>query len=326
MSAILLYLGLCFLGYILAIPLRKHQEKMKFLGPLQSAAVLLLVFTMGSRLGSNPEIVSNLDRYGLYALTFTVIIAITSTVLTMIARRALGINKYGHMEGHGGDPHMEVEGDDAPAKKFNSFTWLIALFVALGILFGYLFVENFFSSLEATESFLSSAISLEVCALLFLVGVDMGLTGDVISNFKKVGPRVLIIPVAIFFGSLLGAFITGLLLPLPMREAMAIGSGMGYYSLGAAIMIDGGMITGGAISFLHNVMREFFALLFIPVIAKKIGYVESVALPGATAMDVCLPIVAQSTHGNATVYSFVSGVLLTALVPIVVPIFVFLGL
>lgn len=326
MSSIILYLGLCFLGYIIAIPMRSHRDKMGFLGPLQSAIVLLLVFTMGARLGSNPDIVSNLDRYGIYALTFTVIIAITSTVLTMIARKMLGINRKGHM-GRKVDPSLEIETPDSstPAKKVNSFTILIASFVGLGILFGYLLTGRIFSSLEQTESVLSFLISLEVCILLFFVGFDMGLSGEMLGHFKKVGPRVLFIPIAIMLGSLLGAFITGLLLPIDMREALAIGSGMGYYSLGAAIMIDGGMITGGAISFLHNVMREFFSLLLIPVIAKKIGYVESVALPGATAMDVCLPIIAQSTQGNATVYAFVSGILLTAIVPVLVPLFVFLS-
>ena len=46
---------------------------------------------------------------------------------------------------------------------------------------------------------------------------------------------------------------------------------------------------------------------------------ETIALPGAAAMDVCLPIVEKSTSGNIAVYSFISGLVLSALVPICVP-------
>lgn len=35
-----------------------------------------------------------------------------------------------------------------------------------------------------------------------------------------------------------------------------------------------------AVCFLHNVMRELFAIVLIPFVAKKIGYVETVGLPG----------------------------------------------
>ena len=53
--------------------------------------------------------------------------------------------------------------------------------------------------------------------------------------------------------------------------------------------------------------------------AVSLGYVETIALPGAAAMDVCLPIVEKSTSGNIAVYSFISGLVLSALVPIFVP-------
>ena len=54
---------------------------------------------------------------------------------------------------------------------------------------------------------------------------------------------------------------------------------------------------------------------------KKIGYVETVSLPAAAAMDVCLPIVERVTDSDVAVYSFVSGVIISASVPVFIPIF-----
>ena len=63
-------------------------------------------------------------------------------------------------------------------------------------------------------------------------------------------------------------------------------------------------------------MREIFSILAIPFAAKHIGYVECAALPGAAAMDTVLPV---AVGPRITVYSFTSGVVLTLLVPALVP-------
>ena len=45
-------------------------------------------------------------------------------------------------------------------------------------------------------------------------------------------------------------------------------------------------------------------------------------MPGAAAMDVCLPIVEKATRSDIAVYSFVSGVILSILVPVLVPVII----
>ena len=86
--------------------------------------------------------------------------------------------------------------------------------------------------------------------------------------------------------------------------------------------MEAGYLTASAVSFLHNVMRELLSIVFIPLIAKKIGYIETTGMPGAAAMDVCLPIVEKSTRSDIAVYSFVSGVVLSILVPVFVPLII----
>ena len=89
-----------------------------------------------------------------------------------------------------------------------------------------------------------------------------------------------------------------------------------------SVILDAGYATASAVSFLHNVLRELLAIILIPTIADHVGYAETVALPGAAAMDVCLPIVERATNSNVAVYSFVSGVVLSFAVPILVPLIV----
>jgi uncharacterized membrane protein YbjE (DUF340 family) len=160
-----------------------------------------------------------------------------------------------------------------------------------------------------------------LCVLLTFVGLDLGLEGAIIGNFRKVGLRVLAIPAAGIIGTLAGSLLVGMLIPVSLKESLAIGAGLGWYSLGAAILMDAGLMTAGAISFMHNVMREMTAIILIPVVARKIGYVECVTLPGASAMDVCLPIIVRATSGNIAVYSFISGTVLSFMVPVLVPLF-----
>lgn len=71
-----------------------------------------------------------------------------------------------------------------------------------------------------------------------------------------------------------------------------------------------------AVSFMHNVMRELLSILLIPVVARKVGYIETTGMPGAAAMDVCLPVVEKATRGDIAIYSFISGLTLSIAVPV----------
>ena len=326
MFEIILYIGLCVAGYVVAVPLRSKRDQLGWVGTVQTIAVLALVFTMGLRIGYNEEVIGNLGSYGLYALLYTVAIMVLSVACVSMTRRVMGIDRYGLMENKAlseveiaaGEPREE----EAPPKGIDRMTVYILCMVVAGIAAGFLVCRQIFRNEEAFTEGAAMTIRGLLCVLLTFVGLDLGLEGAIIDNFRKVGVRVLAIPAAGIIGTLLGAFLVGLVLPLSTRESLGIGAGLGWYSLGAAILMDAGMMTAGAISFMHNVMREMFAIILIPVVARKIGYVECVTLPGASAMDVCLPIVVRADSGNTAVYSFISGTVLSFMVPVLVPLFV----
>ena len=192
---------------------------------------------------------------------------------------------------------------------------MIMIAALCGMLAGYTVVPEAF--IAVSGNVLVGGLTI----LMFFVGIDLGMEGTVVPNFKRVGWRVAVIPVAVIVGTLIGTYLTSLFLPISGKEAMAIGSGLGWYTF-APILLSDYSEQISAISFLHNVMRELFGLLLIPIVAKYIGHVESVGLPGGAAMDVGVAVTERAAGPTAAVYSFVAGVVLSAVVPVLVPFFI----
>ncbi len=323
MSDVIMYLSFCVIGYVLGIPLRKIKDKLKWVGTAQSASVIALVFIMGVRIGSNEQIVGNLGSYGIYSAIYTLVVLFMSALAVSIVRRVLKMNRYGLVvkateTEAAKDEHKE---EKQGGGKIDKMTLLIVGGVITGILVGYFVCGMIFTDEAAFEAGLSLAITIGLCVLLIFVGLDLGVEGQVINNFKNAGLRILALPVAIALGTMAGAVVCSVLLPVSMGESLAIGCGFGWYSLGAGILMDAGYMTAGAISFMHNVMREVFSIILVPIVARYVGYVEAIALPGAPGMDVCLPIVERSTSGTVAVYSFISGLALSLSVALLVPLF-----
>ena len=88
--------------------------------------------------------------------------------------------------------------------------WIIGAVLG-GIAAGYLFVP------QALAEHCGTLITVGLCLILFLVGVDMGRQGNVWRDIRDAGVRVLLIPVAAAAGTLGFAALGSLLLPLSIR-------------------------------------------------------------------------------------------------------------
>lgn len=187
--------------------------------------------------------------------------------------------------------------------------------VVLGI------VTGLFIFPQHLVQYIGILIDIGLCALLLFVGIDIGRNKDIVRQIKSCGFRILIIPIMIALGSIIGSIAGGFLMGLPVNESGAIGAGLGWYSLSAIILADYSAEIS-AVAFITNVCRELFALMTIPFIAKYVGKLESIAPAGATAMDTSLPVVSRATDSKTAVVSFITGVVLSLLVPILVPIMI----
>ena len=328
MGDLILYLGVTFVGFILGSKVRSHKEKFSWTARVQMVALIVLVLTMGMRMGSNEEVIANLSTIGVSALLMTVVIMACSILAIWLARQAMGIDRFGRMKNaeagvlpsEGGAETAAAEDEAADG---NSTTVAIIASVAAGMAFGYLVIRRMFEgNMDQFDSLAGLTIKIGLCLLLVFIGLDLGLDGTVVDNFKKVGLRILVFPAVVVVGTLAGAAACSLFMEFSLKECLAIGAGFGWYTLAPGIIMENGYVTASAVAFLHNVMRELFSIIFIPLIAKKIGYIETTGMPGAAAMDVCLPIVEKSTRSDIAVYSFVSGVILSTAVPIMVPLII----
>lgn len=190
----------------------------------------------------------------------------------------------------------------------------IFLSVILGTALGYFFLP------ETISSSIGIIIDIGLMVLLFFVGIDIGKQKDTLERIKKMGFKVLLVPAAVIVGSVVGGMVAGLLLKIPINEGGAVGSGQGWYTLSSTILLANNYVELSALAFLSNVFREVLGLVSIPLIAKYIGKLETIAVSGATAMDTSLPVISRSTDPETTIIAFVTGVICTASVPIVLPI------
>jgi uncharacterized membrane protein YbjE (DUF340 family) len=133
------------------------------------------------------------------------------------------------------------------------------------------------------------------------------------------------IPASIIVGSALGGLVTGFFFDLPANLSLSVAAGYGWYSLSGILLSNLHTPEIGTVAFLTNVFRELFTVMTIPFIAKHLNHYTTIAPAGATSMDSTLPIISNYTGPEIAVISFFNGALLTALVPVLVPFFYYLG-
>lgn len=327
MGDLILYLSVTFIGFIIGSKVRSHRDRFSWTSRVQMVALIVLVMVMGMRMGSNEEVIANLSTIGISAFLMTAVIMACSILAIWLARQIMGIDRFGRMKRAEKEILMGEDGGSSSGGEEggggNSTTFAIIASVAAGMALGYLAIRPLFEgNMNQFDSLAGLAIKVGLCLLLVFIGLDLGLDGTVVDNFKKVGLRILVFPAVVIVGTLAGAAACSLFMEFSLKECLAIGAGFGWYTLAPGIIMENGYVTASAVAFLHNVMRELFSIIFIPLVAKKIGYIETTGMPGAAAMDVCLPIVEKSTRSDIAVYSFVSGVILSTAVPIMVPLII----
>ena len=155
--------------------------------------------------------------------------------------------------------------------------------------------------------------------LLILVGMGIGGEGKAWQALKSVDRRLVLVPLSVAVGSMGGAALASLALPqIDLRDALAVGSGMGYYSL-SSVMI--GQLRGetlGAVALLANLAREVLTLSTAPLMVRFLGKLAPIACGGATAMDTTLPVITRYAGKEYAIVALFSGVILSIAVPVLI--------
>lgn len=192
---------------------------------------------------------------------------------------------------------------------------MIFAFVSLilGLLCGYFLFPP--EAIPAIDQVMTWALRL----LLLTIGIETGANKAVFYKLREYGVRILVVPIGVLVGSLAAGWIAGLFLGAAPNESLSISAGMGFYSVSAGILRELGGTLIGTTAFLTNMMRELLSFLVVPFVARWFGPYAAVAPSGATAMDTTLPVIVRSTSKDMALIAIVSGAVLTAVVPLIVP-------
>jgi len=309
----LIYIALVALGNFLGGQHLWGARVSRWLGTLQLASLLALIVALGIRLGADEEVMGSLGQIGLSSLTITLFSMAGSLIaVTLLRRYVLRLDRFGRR----GEAAAEASsGSDTEEQPRSGLTKWIVIAVAAGMGIGYFLFSG------RSTAWCGTIIDVGLYILLFLVGIDMGQQGHVLQDIRAAGFKVLLVPGTVAVGTLLFSFFGSFLLPLRIKETLAASAGFGWYSL-APTLLAPYSLSLSAIAFLSNVLREIFSIIAIPFVARSIGYLECVALPGAAAMDTVLPVIVGATHERITVYAFISGLILSLLVPVLVPLII----
>jgi uncharacterized membrane protein YbjE (DUF340 family) len=281
----------------------------KFADLITKIGLVVLLLAMGANLGSNEQIFRQLGEIGFQAFIFAAVSIIFSVLAVIIFAKIMDLNNL--LLGAGPDTGAEIKDESSD----NTMTILIFSSVVIGILAGYFLLNG------GGTVFLDSITNYSLAVLLFGVGIDIGASREIIEDLRIMGWKLIVIPILIAVGSILGAVMTGLIFNFSAGESAAVGAGFGWYSLSGVLISKLHSAELGSLAFLTNVFRELMTVMVLPLVAKYFGSLASIAPGGATTMDVTLALVKESGGEAVVIPAFISGAVLSILVPILVPLF-----
>ncbi|MCD6245713.1 lysine exporter LysO family protein [candidate division WOR-3 bacterium] len=155
--------------------------------------------------------------------------------------------------------------------------------------------------------------------LMFLIGITIGGDRQALRLLRRINFKILLLPFAVIVGSIAGTLFVALFYGnTGFRDAIALGSGVGYYSLASVYIARLRTNLLGTEALLINIFREIFTLLATPFLVKFFGRESPIASGGATSMDTTLPVINKFSGSSYSIPAIVSGTTLTILVPLVI--------
>jgi uncharacterized membrane protein YbjE (DUF340 family) len=325
--ASLLVLLCCIAGGMI-LGKTKAAPPAKFTDAAVRVSLLLLLFSMGFRIGNDGLLRNRLSEIGFSSLAAAVA-AVAGTALAYILLSYLprAFMRRGAARAERAVPENGVKPASAevratsPGPAIRNFRGTLILLAVV--------CAGFAAGIPAPVSLLliaREATSWTLYLLLFFIGIQLIQSGvNLVRSALKF--RTVALPLLTAFGTLAGGlalYATGWLGESP-GKTLSLTAGFGWYSLSGVLITDMGSPFLGSIGFLANMFREAISLLLIPLLARAGAPELAIGVAGATSMDVTLPLVEQCCGPEYVPASVVHGALLSLLVPLLVPLFYKLG-
>ncbi|MBX0298190.1 lysine exporter LysO family protein [Haloarcula nitratireducens] len=274
----------------------------------------ILLISIGAQLGGNTQILQDVTTIGGAALVLCLGSVIGSIICVyLLATITSSVDSRFAVS----DRNTTTQQSSPTELEADGFDWKIMslIFVSLIVGFG-------LATIGLPEYVITSVVSISdpaLLALLFGVGVTVGDDTEALRQIRSIGWSVLLIPVAVAVGSILGGILFGVSIDMPVTHAAAVAAGFGWYSYAGVVVVDLGGLKLGTIAFLANLFREIVTFFVLPVIAKYLGGVTSIAPGGATTMDVTLPLIQRVSGERFVLPALINGLVLAVATTVLVP-------
>lgn len=189
----------------------------------------------------------------------------------------------------------------------------VAVSLVGGLLFGYLFFDT--GVKDALDLILMSALDI----MIFIAGIEIGSNRGILKRICNLHSALLAlaIPLAVACGSICGALLLGHIAGLSAYDSLLVGGGLGWYSFSSVVISAMYSTEIGTVAFLANMMREISGFFLIPLLVRVHKFL-ALAPSGAATMDSGLPVVIKYTNLHVGMYSFINGLVLTLIVPVLI--------
>lgn len=189
----------------------------------------------------------------------------------------------------------------------------VAVSLVGGLIFGYLFLDT--DVKDTLDLILMSALDV----MIFIAGIEIGSNRGILKRICNLHSALLAlaIPLAVACGSICGALLLGHIVGLSAYDSLLVGGGLGWYSFSSVVISAMYSTEIGTVAFLANMMREISGFFLIPLLVRVHKFL-ALAPSGAATMDSGLPVVIKYTNLHVGMYSFINGLVLTLIVPVLI--------
>ena len=189
----------------------------------------------------------------------------------------------------------------------------VAVSLVGGLIFCYLFLDT--DVKDTLDLILMSALDV----MIFIAGIEIGSNRGILKRICNLHSALLAlaIPLAVACGSICGALLLGHIAGLSAYDSLLVGGGLGWYSFSSVVISAMYSTEIGTVAFLANMMREISGFFLIPLLVRVHKFL-ALAPSGAATMDSGLPVVIKYTNLHVGMYSFINGLVLTLIVPVLI--------
>ncbi len=305
-----------------------HGEKLfHAVDKITNGALMLLMTVIGLSIGINDTVIRSLGTIGLQSMLLALSAIAFSVLFVFLMEKTClplaNIRKRVEEEAIPGENSWREDWEKANGSgssgRDKRILYLIGICVVLGLVLGVILTAMFPQGFQKYLATLS-VILLYLSLVLLYTGVGFTIGGNkrVLLYMKVLGFRVVLLSLGILLGSVSSGLIWGYLLPIPLSTSLMASSGMSYYSLTGAFMTQVFGIEAGTYGFMVNVMREFFTVLLLPLLIR-ISPGSAIASGAAGNMDTMLMPITKFVGKDLSLVTLITGVILTILVPFLLP-------